>query len=237
MTSTTHLLQSSQPRRGLTLLELSLGLSITAIIGLAIMGLSAAVSSAWAFNSDRGLQTVAEEQLRARAAIEREIDKALAVGYSSGIPTAAPASAWLVLWANDDLPSDAGNDTAQYFELRFLEASPIDGCVYLWVAKPWDDVEEEVQALLAEAVGGDFNRTDAVTVAIGSGAFVRHRLYGNTDGPTVVTGGGFDADYTESALPQTVVRYEITAQREGTAQNLGGLIVRNRSDLDVSGGG
>ncbi len=218
------------PRRGFTLVELLLGLAITALISVCVLGLTSAAADAWTLHAPGSnaatKATKIEEDAAVRAATLRNVQRSLAIGYASGLAMSPPTGEGLLLFWFDDRLDLVG--TPQYGELRLLHADPAEARVVLWSPRPWNDYTPAERAQLATAA--DLDAASTADAIIASDLFTPHVLIGWDE--SLVQAGGFAVERVGHVGMSARVSYEIVTRRDGSDDRLEGTAVRRTAEQD-----
>lgn len=217
-------------RDGFSLIELSLGIAIMAVIGTCCIGLINAANSVWAAD-DASRELTVHTEARARAALEREVKGALAIGFVSGYPDAdAPATQGgvLVLWSSDSVPDSLGAGEPNLGEIRLLEVSSTDQVLRLWVPQPFAAMTGTQRVQAVTRVGSDFETSTMKALVDSVDFFVPHTLFGG-GADVQLSGGGFAV--TElGGTANSVVTYRIDYVEAGETMSLRGAVERITAD-------
>jgi prepilin-type N-terminal cleavage/methylation domain-containing protein len=121
-------------RRGLTLIELSIGMLITSMVAGAASAFMLAVSKSW--QNGQLSQSAQAINMQAMTALQNELRSAKAIGayrpgaLLGGLSLVSPSS--LILWKDDT----NGDGQVQFSELEMIEYNPSNQTIYKYVPNP-----------------------------------------------------------------------------------------------------
>jgi len=110
------------PHRGLTLVELCIGMAVMSMIGVALVGFSLSISTQWRSGDGQRQLSVSTEQARRVLASAVQSSRAVCSISSTGNPS-------VLLWQNDNVTAD---NTIQLGELMLIEFDPATQSVYAY---------------------------------------------------------------------------------------------------------
>ena len=219
--------QRRAPRRGLTALELVLGLSISAVIGMALMSLTSAAAAGW--RSQEQQAVIDAGAARGQAYAERLVQSAQDVGYWSAGNALEPAT--VVLWANDLYQQDgavARDHKPQQAELVVMRYDPTAKQLKLYRPKAWAEMSAAQRAAAATVLTPAQLSAKSTADAFRSAAWVQElTLLGNA--ATTVTGAVLGVT-TAGERPLVQLRFDVA--RGGLTRTVRSTVALRTRDAD-----
>ena len=202
--------RTPRKRSGFTALELVLGLSVSALLGICLVGLVSSAAIGWNVTGDGTAADSGGD--RGAAYVEKALRSAQDVGYAA--PGSASEAATLLLWAHDLYQQDgiiARDRTPQRAELLLFKYDPTSKSLNLYRPKRWLDMTASERAAAATTLTTSDLTLKATADAFAAwGAVQKFKLLGGAK--TSVTAVSF---WVENNSGRPIVAYEIELDRAG----------------------
>lgn len=155
----THPPRSRRHSRGLTYVELTIGMAITAVLMLALSTFAVAISAGWKHSDD---------EFKARSANTRSVSQIhdalrnMLCIVQANVGDADGGAAYLFCWQNDT-NGGAADNRAQFGEMALVEFDPATKTVWLYEAKDTSAMTTAEKNSAASDSWGDYTSPAIVT--------------------------------------------------------------------------
>lgn len=217
--------QKRHPRRGLTMVELLIGLVVMGVMMLALSSFVSAVAQSWK-NSSEELKTVNAATV-AKAQMQDVLGSMLYVVQNKQGGAAGEAS-YVFYWKHDALVADDG--LAQFGEMALLEFDPATMGVKLYEAKPVGQMNA-TELTLAESTDWGDPTSEAIISYFKSSSVVATPI--TVVGRATADASGVDVEaakleYFAPAGVKPITNFDLSLSDDGaTSRSYGSVAMRS----------
>ena len=149
----------TRARRGLTFVELTIGMAITAVLMLALATFASAVSRGWQNSQD---QFKARSVTHQSVAALRDVLSEMLCVVQSKAGDAAGGSAYMFCWDTDNW-NGAADLQAQFGEMSLIEYDPTTKTIWLYKPKDVSQMTAAEKTTAGDSTWGDYSSTSIVS--------------------------------------------------------------------------
>jgi type II secretory pathway pseudopilin PulG len=212
--------------RGFTVVEMTMGLVVLAMIMLAIAGIMTAVAQAWTDQEMNQSTQIQANQIYAR--VQHILSAAKYVAqYNPGSLTGNPAGS-IFFWRADDYPASPNDETVQAGEMALIVQDPTTSTLWLYEAMPYTQMTPAQYAAAGQVYPWSYWTTPSTVAAFKTSNFLTAQPVplggpGNLSNPgnyLQITGAQFYVYSLAGASQLPVIEFALAFSRNNQSLNL-----------------